>query len=224
MADGAACFGQGSSDPALLRVPAGFDRITGTGLSPPAARLSRRVPLHLLLPCRLPYNPARASTPAVWAIPLSPAATRGVTVVFLSSDYLDVSVRRVRPRFCGCRALARRVSPFGHPRITGCSRLPAEYRRLPRPSSPPGATGIPRAPSLACPRPPGFTAERRRSLRQCLTKPQFLTGVFAVSTISRFPSILSMNRRGFAEASASRRIRGECGARTHDPRLAKPVL
>ena len=44
---------------------------------------------------RRPYNPARASTPAVWAGPLSLAATRGVTVVFLSSDYLDVSVRRV---------------------------------------------------------------------------------------------------------------------------------
>ena len=54
------------------------------------------------------------------------------------------------PTLRGCRALARRVSPFGHPRIHGCSRLPAEYRRLPRPSSPPGATGIPRAPSLAC--------------------------------------------------------------------------
>ena len=44
--------------------------------------------------CR-PYNPARASTPAVWALPLSLAATRGVTVVFLSSAYLDVSVQRV---------------------------------------------------------------------------------------------------------------------------------
>ena len=31
---------------------------------------------------RRPYNPARASTPAVWALPLSLAATRGVTVCF----------------------------------------------------------------------------------------------------------------------------------------------
>ena len=54
------------------------------------------------------------------------------------------------PHLGGCRALARRVAPFGNPRIKGRSRLPAEYRRLPRPSSPPGATGIPRAPSLAC--------------------------------------------------------------------------
>ena len=34
---------------------------------------------------------------------------------------------------------ACRVSPFGHPRIIGRSRLPAAFRSLPRPSSPPGA-------------------------------------------------------------------------------------
>ena len=96
LADGAAGFGQGSSDPALLRVQAWFECIPGTGLSPPAARPSRRLPLCALRPSRLPYNPARASTPAVWAGPLSLAATRGVTLVFLSSDYWDVSVRRVR--------------------------------------------------------------------------------------------------------------------------------
>jgi hypothetical protein len=30
----------------------------------------------------------------------------------------------------------RRVSPFGHHRITACVRLPDAYRSLPRPSSP----------------------------------------------------------------------------------------
>ena len=89
---------------------------------------------------RRPYNPARASTPAVWAGPLSLAATRGVTFVFLSSDYLDVSVRRVSLlRWQDGTPPACRVSPFGHPRITGRSRLPAAFRSLPRPSSPPGA-------------------------------------------------------------------------------------
>ena len=39
----------------------------------------------------------------------------------------------------GCRACARRVAPFGHLRIIGRSRLPADFRGLPRPSSPPGA-------------------------------------------------------------------------------------
>ena len=98
LADGAAGFGQGSSDPALLRVQARLAAVPRTGLSPAPARLSRRVPLQPLLPRRLPYYPARASTPAVWAGPLSLAATRGVTLVFLSSDYWDVSVRRVRLR------------------------------------------------------------------------------------------------------------------------------
>ena len=139
MADGAAGFGQGSSDPALLRVPARLAGVTRTGLSPAAARLSRRLPLPSLLPLSRPYNPARASTPAVWAGPLSLAATRGVTLVFLSSDYWDVSVRRVRLPSRGCRASARRVAPFGHLRINGRSRLPADFRGLPRPSSPPGA-------------------------------------------------------------------------------------
>ena len=39
----------------------------------------------------------------------------------------------------GCHACAWRVAPFGHPRINGRSRLPADFRGLPRPSSPPGA-------------------------------------------------------------------------------------
>ena len=44
-----------------------------------------------------PYYPAAAATAAVWAPPLSLATTRGITVVFSSSAYLDVSVQRVRP-------------------------------------------------------------------------------------------------------------------------------
>ena len=83
------------------------------------------------------YNPARAVTRAVWANPVSLATTPGITFVFSSSAYLDVSVQRVRPR---CRVpLARRVAPFGHPRITGHLHLPAAFRSLSRPSSPSGA-------------------------------------------------------------------------------------
>ena len=149
LADGAAGFGQGSSDPALLRVPARLERVPGTGLSPPAARPSRRVPLRALLPSRRPYNPARASTPAVWAGPLSLAATRGVTLVFLSSDYWDVSVRRVRLPSKGMPCL----------RMAGCPiRTPADQwplappRGLSRPAASflaSGSQGILRAPSLA---------------------------------------------------------------------------
>ena len=48
-----------------------------------------------------------------------------------------------------CRNRFRRVSPFGHPRVTGHLPLTAAFRSLSRPSSPPRATGIPRAPLFA---------------------------------------------------------------------------
>ena len=216
MADGAARFGQGSSDPALLRVQAWLADVPRTGLSPSPARLSRRLPLRLLLPSRLPYNPGRASTPPVWAGPLSLAATRGVTLVFLSSDYLDVSVRRVRLRNPADAApCARRVAPFGHPRISGCSRLPAVFRGLPRPSSPPGASGIPRAPSLACRSRVSRRASPRASL-VCLRAAPHGARVLCV--------FLSSHPVKEPCGGRSPRLSGECGARTHDPRLAKPVL
>ena len=42
------------------------------------------------------YNPGPAVTEPVWANPSSLAATIGITFVFFSSGYLDVSVLRVR--------------------------------------------------------------------------------------------------------------------------------
>ena len=41
------------------------------------------------------YNPVIAVTIMVWANPRSLATTCGITVVFFSSGYLDVSVLRV---------------------------------------------------------------------------------------------------------------------------------
>ena len=46
------------------------------------------------------------------------------------------------------------VSPFGNPRINACSRLPAAYRSVPRPSSPPGTKASTKCPSRA--RDPGI--------------------------------------------------------------------
>ena len=42
------------------------------------------------------YNPRIAETTLVWAVPISLATTLGITLVFSSSAYLDVSVQRVR--------------------------------------------------------------------------------------------------------------------------------
>ena len=41
------------------------------------------------------YNPANAETSTVWAVPCSLATTGGITFVFFSCGYLDVSVPRV---------------------------------------------------------------------------------------------------------------------------------
>src|SRR5690606_16548833 len=94
-----------------------------TGLSPSAAAFSKRPPLGnaRFVPA---LQPPGACT-GVWACPLSLATTRGITVVFLSSGYLDVSVPRVAVRLAADGAASRRrVAPFGHPRIRACLRLP----------------------------------------------------------------------------------------------------
>jgi hypothetical protein len=82
------------------------------------------------------YNPDVAETPSVWALPRSIATTRGITIVFSSSGYLDVSVRRVRFP-CGIPGL----QPGGLPHseiygYNGYLHLPVAYRSLSRPSSP----------------------------------------------------------------------------------------
>ena len=92
------------------------------------------------------YNPVTASTATVWATPLSLATTRGIILIFSSYGYLDVSVPHVRPGIAGDGPPARRVAPFGHPRIKGYLLLPVAFRSLSRPSSPPRAKA-----STVCP-------------------------------------------------------------------------
>jgi hypothetical protein len=46
-------------------------------------------------------------------------------------------------RASGCGMTRNRVSPFGHPGLTGRVLLPPAYRSLPRPSSPPCAQASP---------------------------------------------------------------------------------
>jgi hypothetical protein len=79
-----------------------------------------------------------------WANPLSLAATDGVSVDFLSSRYLDVSVPWVRStqpiHSAGSDAIwLPSNAGFPHSDISGSKpvwRLPGAYRSLPRPSSP----------------------------------------------------------------------------------------
>ena len=95
LADGPARFTQGSSCPALLRIPLWPTRFACTGLSPPQVPLSSGFQF-IARPMSWSYNPGIAETTPVWADPVSLAATTGITLVFSSSAYLDVSVQRVR--------------------------------------------------------------------------------------------------------------------------------
>ena len=96
LADGPAKFRQGFTCPALLRIPLSIISLTHTGLSPSMASLSSnfRFNLHRI---SWSYNPNIAVTTLVWANPRSLATTYGITFVFFSSAYLDVSVQRVCP-------------------------------------------------------------------------------------------------------------------------------
>ena len=85
----------------------------------------------------------RSMNTVVWALPRSLAATYGIIVIFSSSGYLDVSVRRVPSAqlwiHCTVTCSACRVSPFRHPRIKAYVQLPAAFRSLSRLSSAPSA-------------------------------------------------------------------------------------
>jgi hypothetical protein len=85
-----------------------------TGLSPPTVSLPRLFRSDMIV-SRRSYYPAHAATCTVWANPLSLATTHGITVVFSSSAYLDVSVRQVCLHFW--IPLTWWVAPFGNPRI-----------------------------------------------------------------------------------------------------------
>ena len=100
------------------------------------------------VPFRFPWRYRMQSEPhsmntVVWALPRSLAATYGIIVIFSSSGYLDVSVRRVPSAqlwiHCTVTCSACRVSPFRHPRITAYVQLPAAFRSLSRLSSAPSA-------------------------------------------------------------------------------------
>ena len=80
----------------------------------------------------------------VWPLPLSLATTRGISVDFSSSRYLDVSVPGVPLIYLCIQYMIHGSSPcvFPHSEICGYNaylQLPAAYRSLSRPSSAPDA-------------------------------------------------------------------------------------
>ena len=107
------------------------------------------VPFRCLPGSILQSEPQRARA-LVWAPPVSLAATPGITFVFSSSGYLDVSVRRVPVRALWIHARTHRVFLCGFPHSDTCGSLgicPSPqlfaacrvFRRPPVPRHPPCA-------------------------------------------------------------------------------------
>ena len=86
------------------------------------------------------YNPGHALRHGRFGLfrVRSPLLTESL-FTFSSCDYLDVSVHHVRPRFACVPVEPARVAPFGYLRIYAHLPLPATFRSLSRPSSPPRA-------------------------------------------------------------------------------------
>ena len=98
-------------------------------------RTFQTVQLPIINPTSGPHNPRATEVTQVWAVPLSLAATYGITIVFFSCGYLDVSVPRVRlMQLCiHCTMTEHylcRVSPFGHPRIKACLTAPRGFSQF----------------------------------------------------------------------------------------------
>ena len=97
----------------------GYGAITHYG------RTFQTVLLPIINPTSGPHNPSTTEVVKVWATPLSLAATYGITVVFSSWGYLDVSVPPVRHAPLSIHdALLEHylqwVSPFGNLRVKAC--------------------------------------------------------------------------------------------------------
>ena len=116
-------------------------RLTCTGLSPSMIVLSKTFQFFVQSILQS-YNPNIAVTTLVWATPRSLATTNGITFVFFSSRYLDVSV----PWVCllaDTMSSTQWVAPFGYLRINLYVPIPATFRSLSRPSSPLRAQAFP---------------------------------------------------------------------------------
>ena len=91
--DGPHFFRLDFSCPDVLRIPLRLSSISTTGVSPSLLYLSRYFVYALKCYFCGPYPKLIISL--VWAAPISLATTLGITFVFFSFGYLDVSVPRV---------------------------------------------------------------------------------------------------------------------------------
>ena len=120
---------RGTRDTSKVNLDFDYGAITHYG------RTFQTVHLSIINPTLRSHNPVNTEVFTVWASPRSLAATDGITFVFFSCGYLDVSVPRVRPMWlCIHHTVTEhylcRVSPFGHPRIKACLTAPRGFSQL----------------------------------------------------------------------------------------------
>ena len=132
--DGPGGFGQDFSCPDLLRILLWKADLQVRGCHPLRPGFPASSPSSVL-PMSQSYYPGGAETPTVWAGPRSLAATGGITFVFFSCRYLDVSV----PCVClPCGMLHLQCNGLSHSEICGStvictlSQLIAAYHVLHR--------------------------------------------------------------------------------------------
>jgi hypothetical protein len=137
-------FTPGSSYRALLRNSASTGASSSpTGLSPSLAPRSKGLRLTSPVPSAGPTTPP----PQGRRFGLRPVRSP----LLRASRLISLPPGTEMFQFPGFALLLRgvtgvpagRVSPFGHPRLSGCVPLPSAYRSLPRPSSPPCAQASP---------------------------------------------------------------------------------
>ena len=92
--DGPGRFRQDFSCPALLRILLIINFLRVQDYHPLWCSFPESFHLKFIFTLQS-YNPMQCRNNMVWAIPRSIATTRGITIVFFSSGYLDVSVLRV---------------------------------------------------------------------------------------------------------------------------------
>ena len=154
-------FRQGFTCPGVLWIPLRRLALRVRGFHP--LRPAFPKPFPCAARSRMRSEPRSART-AVWAVPVPLAATPGIDVSFLSSGYLDVSVRRVPLRALWIGARMHGSSPCGFPHSDTCGSAgmcPSPqlfaacrvFRRLPVPRHPPRALS-------AWPVPPSGSPER----------------------------------------------------------------
>ena len=122
--------------------------ITRTRLSRSTAVLSRTVPVLLCFNLAVLQPPKCLNITGLGCFPFARRYS-GNRCFFLLLLLLRCFSSEGLPTIAGVTAVAnRRVAPFGNLRINSCLPISGAYRSLPRPSSPPRATGIPHAPFI----------------------------------------------------------------------------